>query len=294
MFKQNESKISRRIKALKKSGSRELSQAIQKSGVAASRFESRTSLALRELRILSGSIERISNERRSLARSGKKGEAIAAGGELLFLRAKSVSLQSDVYLSWMQQLHHERAEILYKRILNGDDIEISLRELFDYPNEIVTRSRNLVDHSSIIDIDWRILLAEADEEHYTMALREVSVVFPEPVSAFMRDAIEQANENEVFFVSRVRWDKEGLVAEVDEVEVAARGNAGQVPAIVGRDEKWDLVIHNHPGGNLDPSEADLNCATIFSADNIGFAIINNDATEHYLVVKPNPHGLEDR
>ena len=136
-------------------------------------------------------------------------------------------------------------------------------------------------------------MESAYEEHFAVSLREVALVIPDQVSEFMRDAIMKTGGNEVFFVTRVQWDDAELIATVDEVEVAARGNEEMVPAVVGRANKWDLVIHNHPSGNLDPSGADIRCAGMLANDNIGFAIINNDASEQYIVVKPNPHGIED-
>jgi hypothetical protein len=286
-FDEHENKAIRRIKKLQKS-EKLLLEELNRSEQASQRLEARMKRALRRLKELSSETSDLKSARKDSARSDNKGKAMSAGGELLFLRAKSIGLQSDVYLSWMQQLHHERSALLYRRLLKGDDVDISLRELFEYPTEIASHARVFVDSSSIVDIDWEQLLATADDEHFAVALREFSVEFPEQVSDFMKQAIEDAKGREVFFVAMVRWDDEGLVATLDEVEVGARGNDTMVPAVFSEEHEWDLVIHNHPTGDLSPSEADLQCANILSRDNIGFAIVNNDITEHYLVVKPNP------
>ena len=46
-----------------------------------------------------------------------------------------------------------------------------------------------------------------------------------------------------------------------------------------------MLLHNHPGGLLEPSPADLFIAARLHDGGIGFAIVNNDATELYVVVE---------
>ncbi|HMA04144.1 MAG TPA: helicase C-terminal domain-containing protein, partial [Gemmatimonadaceae bacterium] len=46
-----------------------------------------------------------------------------------------------------------------------------------------------------------------------------------------------------------------------------------------------MLLHNHPSGVLDPSDADLIVATRLHDGGIGFGIIDNDATELYVVVE---------
>ncbi|MGQ9590904.1 MAG: helicase C-terminal domain-containing protein [Planctomycetota bacterium] len=117
---------------------------------------------------------------------------------------------------------------------------------------------------------------------------ETRLNIPPPVQDFLRRTIASAGGNEVFFLARVLWTRQGgaRVATLDEVEAAARGNAASVPAIVGRAEAWDLAIHNHPGGDLEPSDADVAIAAELAARNVGFAIISNDASRTYLVAGP--------
>ena len=67
----------------------------------------------------------------------------------------------------------------------------------------------------------------------------------------IRSAVTEASGNEVFFIGKVR---SGVVGEVT---VAARGNDYSVPALTHMTEPGGVVIHNHPGGDLTPSEADL-------------------------------------
>lgn len=100
--------------------------------------------------------------------------------------------------------------------------------------------------------------------------------------ALMRFEITQAKGNEVFFIGHTNPD--GMVCEV---EAIARGSKQAVPAILSRAAGSDMVIHNHPGGNLTPSAADMEIASVAGNQGIGFAIVDNDCTRCYVVVAPH-------
>lgn len=119
-------------------------------------------------------------------------------------------------------------------------------------------------------------------------MRSATVCFPEEVQRFLRETIATAGGNEVFFLARLAWpeDPGDLCATVDEVEVFARGNRTSVPAITHAADGWDVAIHNHPSGHLEPSEADYAVAHELAKKSVGFAIISNDAQHHYLVISP--------
>jgi len=97
----------------------------------------------------------------------------------------------------------------------------------------------------------------------------------------MVDSIRAAGGNEVFFVGQVNAD--GLIAEV---RVAARGNEGAVPLVRQALAESDVLIHNHPSGNLTPSDADLDVAGRVSADGLGFYIVDNAVENVYAVIEP--------
>ncbi|MDA8429152.1 MAG: helicase, partial [Geobacteraceae bacterium] len=97
----------------------------------------------------------------------------------------------------------------------------------------------------------------------------------------MRHEIGEASGNEVFFIGRTNLD--GIVCEV---EAIARGTKTAVPAILARAACGDVVIHNHPSGDLTPSGADMEIASVAGNQGIGFAIINNDCSRCYQVVTP--------
>lgn len=97
----------------------------------------------------------------------------------------------------------------------------------------------------------------------------------------MRDSIEDADGNEVFFVGLL--NEAGLVCKV---AVCARGDESSVPVILAACQEWDVLIHNHPSGFLKPSGPDLAIASKMGNDGFGFYIIDNEVTSVYVVVEP--------
>lgn len=97
----------------------------------------------------------------------------------------------------------------------------------------------------------------------------------------MKDSIAEASGNEVFFLGRTNGS--GFVTAV---EPLARGNRDAVAAIVIATSCGDVVIHNHPSGQLTPSDADLEIASILGNQGVGFIIIDNPATRCYIAVTP--------
>jgi ATP-dependent DNA helicase DinG len=96
----------------------------------------------------------------------------------------------------------------------------------------------------------------------------------------IRGAIRLAGGNEVCFVATV--DDEGMVQSARAV---ARGDVRRVLALPTFAERGDMIVHNHPSGILDPSDADLAVAGRMHDDGIGFAIVDNAATRLYVVIE---------
>ena len=92
--------------------------------------------------------------------------------------------------------------------------------------------------------------------------------------------IAAAGGREVCFVATV--DADGMVVAARPV---ARGTAEQVLALPGVAARGEMVLHNHPGGLLEPSVPDLSVAARLHDGGIGFGIVNNDATALYVVVE---------
>lgn len=92
--------------------------------------------------------------------------------------------------------------------------------------------------------------------------------------------VDEAGGNEVFSFGTI---DDGVLVSV---EVVARGSAHEVPVFLERAGDHHVLIHNHPGGDLTPSPADLSIAAEAGARGLGFFIVNDDATRVYRVVEP--------
>ena len=96
----------------------------------------------------------------------------------------------------------------------------------------------------------------------------------------IRHAVSEADGNEVFLLGHTDADR-----RVVGVEVLARGSREAVPAILQTCGYGDIVIHNHPSGELRPSNADVEVAGKFGALGVGFYIVNNPVDKLYRVVE---------
>jgi ATP-dependent DNA helicase DinG len=97
----------------------------------------------------------------------------------------------------------------------------------------------------------------------------------------MRDDIAESGGNEVFFLGRT--DENGIVTEA---EPLARGSRDAVAAIIIAVSFGDVVIHNHPSGDLTPSRPDLEIASVLGNQGVGFFIVDNDVSRCYQAVSP--------
>ena len=88
----------------------------------------------------------------------------------------------------------------------------------------------------------------------------------------VRAEVEKAGGREVCFLARVSPDR-----TLVEVRAVARGNKAAVLAAARDADEGSVMIHNHPSGDLEPSDADLSVAARLYEEGIGTAITNNDA-----------------
>ena len=100
------------------------------------------------------------------------------------------------------------------------------------------------------------------------------------VRACLAGEIAAAGGREVSFLAQV--DRDGVITSARAV---ARGTVDMVLALPAAAARGEMLLHNHPGGRLDPSAADLNVAASLHDAGVGFGIINNAATEIYVVVE---------
>jgi ATP-dependent DNA helicase DinG len=99
-------------------------------------------------------------------------------------------------------------------------------------------------------------------------------------AAAMRAAVRLAGGREVCFVGSV--DEDGIVQTVRTV---TRGDVRSVLALPGVAQRGEMLLHNHPSGELEPSDADLEVAARLHDGGVGFGIVDNDARELYVVVE---------
>ena len=102
-------------------------------------------------------------------------------------------------------------------------------------------------------------------------------------------AIREAGGREVSFVADL--DAGGAIVRA---AVVARGTVDAVLALPGVAARGQMLLHNHPSGRLDPSPADLDVAVRMHDAGVGFGIVNDAATELYVVVEvPKPRTVRE-
>ncbi|MBN2798124.1 MAG: helicase [Deltaproteobacteria bacterium] len=77
--------------------------------------------------------------------------------------------------------------------------------------------------------------------------------------------------------------EDGLVVEVT---ITARGRDHDVLALLDRPRAGQVVVHNHPGGDLRPSDADMALASVYGEDGVGFVIVDSEVRRDNWVVEP--------
>jgi len=106
-------------------------------------------------------------------------------------------------------------------------------------------------------------------------------VFSESSRLAIHKAIAEAEGNEVFLIGNTDETR-----RVEKVMVLARGSREAVPAVTGNCRYGDVVIHNHPSGELSPSPADLEIAGRLAGLGVAFYIVDNSVENVYKVVEP--------
>lgn len=99
--------------------------------------------------------------------------------------------------------------------------------------------------------------------------------------SLLRRLIEENDGQEVFCVGEL--DQTGRVSTV---RIVARGNDRSVPAFLDSASPGMAAIHNHPGGDLTPSGADINLAGEFGAAGVASYIVDNGVTRLHALVEP--------
>lgn len=114
----------------------------------------------------------------------------------------------------------------------------------------------------------------------TTATPEIDRLIAPECRTAIRTEIASLDGAEVFFVGRL----DGNLC-VEEVESYAFGNRSSVPALLQYAKPGDVIIHNHPSGNLEPSAADIEISSLAGERGIGSYIIDNECETVRTVVK---------
>lgn len=99
--------------------------------------------------------------------------------------------------------------------------------------------------------------------------------------ARIRAEIDRAGGREVCFLASVDGER-----VVHDPRAVARGNFAAVLVAANGAPQGGVMIHNHPSGGLEPSDADMRVAGHLYEQGLGTAIVDNDAERMYVVVEP--------
>ncbi|MCG6956504.1 MAG: DEAD/DEAH box helicase [Gemmatimonadetes bacterium] len=97
----------------------------------------------------------------------------------------------------------------------------------------------------------------------------------------VRIEIARAGGREVSFLASVDGDR-----VVRDPRAVARGNFEAVLVAARDAEDGGVMLHNHPSGVLEPSDADMRVAALLYEQGLGSAIVDNEARRLYVVVEP--------
>ena len=109
---------------------------------------------------------------------------------------------------------------------------------------------------------------------------EASTVFESSAIEFIKNVISNNNGCEVLFQAVYVKDK-----KISEIQVISRGNLTSAPAKLSIKQPFNLVIHNHPTGELSPSDPDIEIASFLLNQEIAFLIIDNNVKNVNIVVE---------
>lgn len=109
---------------------------------------------------------------------------------------------------------------------------------------------------------------------------EIETLIRPDCRAQVASIIQGNGGREVFFVGKV--DDQGRIAEV---EAYAFGTDKAVPAIIHQAQYGDVVLHNHPGDDLEPSGADISVASTLGDAGVGCYIVDNACERIRVVVR---------
>lgn len=122
--------------------------------------------------------------------------------------------------------------------------------------------------------------ADAGKKYSDGSMDAAAAISPECCAA-LKNLVAEYEGREVFVIGTL-----GAGGLVEELEPLAFGHESAVPAPAQNARSGQVLIHNHPGGKLHPSDADLSLASLYGRAGLGFYIIDNKCRRVRVVVKP--------
>ena len=123
--------------------------------------------------------------------------------------------------------------------------------------------------------------AEEAEEAGAPAAPQRPLRLTDEASRRIRAEIDRAGGREVCFLAEVDSRR-----TIHTPRAVARGNFDAVLVAAKDATQGGVMIHNHPSGVLEPSGADMHVAAALYEDGLGTVIVNNDASDLYVIVEP--------
>ena len=93
--------------------------------------------------------------------------------------------------------------------------------------------------------------------------------------------IKDYEGGEIFFGCTI--NQEGIITDAESI---CHGSDDSVLAPYDLVKKFNAILHNHPSGNIKPSEQDLYYAEYLQNEGIGFFIVDNDVQKLNIIVPP--------
>lgn len=111
--------------------------------------------------------------------------------------------------------------------------------------------------------------------------RKAFDIFSEKAIRTIKKAIKDCDNREVLFFGNFDNNK-----KIEAILPFAYGNEYSVPSLMKTASDYDIILHNHPTGDLAPSDNDIMIADRLSGSyGMGFYIIDNNAENLYTVVE---------
>ena len=203
-------------------------------------------------------------------------QAVAEALEAKLIRCEMLAFRSSLALLRSNEFFHNAMIAMARDARLGIEYDSTKLDAM-FPDEL---REPILDSLKGLRMDGMFSPLE-DELAGVSTLPVVPERFTEDAKKELIAAIEDAGGIEIFAVGNLN-----IHGEVDSIEVLCRGTSGSVPAPVTRAVEGQVVIHNHPSGVMEASDADIHLAHIYKEKGIGVAIVDNEVTKVLWVVEP--------